>query len=205
MFDPRQRLTALVLLLICGYFGASAWAGHVPETVVSDAETLPSPSAKPFVGELDGFVFYESSTPGGSEPPACFQIRAREATPEEVMASPLYFVPGYLPSGARELVLAGRVCGEKVVTVLNEYQIAGGGMISIARIDAPPRLPAVASRQALRIIDVGGKKAVLNAGTGRSSRFSELYIHAEPGYLYLSGIQVDVDELLRIAAGVRAP
>jgi hypothetical protein len=196
-----QRLALLALAIITAYFGASYLAG---EYEPAEAETRrPSHSTKPFVGSLNGFEFFDQNKGEPPLPRGCTPANGREATSEELATAPLDFRVDGLPSAARELSFSGFTCGTAVVTVVRAYSMPGDAQVEIARIDAARRLPALATRDDLTEVTINGKRGFANQSLP-PVRHEEIYLEADPGYLYVSSMNVSHEELVKLTASIVA-
>ncbi len=117
-------------------------------------------NARPrFVGELNGFTFYERE-PGAAARgiPVCAGPVERYATAAELEASPLNFSVGYLPAGFRPLEATATACGDQVVTVTRTFGGSRSGFVGIVRVAGRPFVQAIAPRDYLQAGVVGGRR-----------------------------------------------
>jgi len=142
------------------------------DTAPGSASQPPSPeevdrryrefNARPrFVGELNGFTFYEREPDAAARGiPVCAGPVERYATAAELEASPLNFSVGYLPAGFRPLEATATACGDQVVTVTRTFGGSRSGFVWIVRVAGRPFVQAIAPRDYLQAGVVGGRPAV---------------------------------------------
>ena len=198
MVTAGRRLTLLVIAIVTAYFGASYWAGQYEPAGDSRRSHQ---AATVFIGTINGFEFYDPAKTLSTMPRGCTGRNGREATAQELSQTKLDFRIDALPAGAKELSFSGFACSDEVITVVRAYSLPGNASLEVARVDAPRRLPAVASEKSLMRFMVGERRGIAN-GSLPPNRREELYLEDAPGYLYAASVNISHADLVKIAASV---
>jgi hypothetical protein len=174
-------------------------------------QTVEEDNQKPrFLGELNGIRFVEQTTSldSGCAPGEL----VTDATPSQVLASPLNFRAEYLTDGLALAVEHFSQCSGKVIGIGRNYgnkeapfpesvNIVRTGR-RVVRVDAP--------RDRLETLEIAGKPAVLVKGFAppnqpQDSNFRHwtLIIAEDFGVTIIEGGYLDLQELMKIAEAVR--
>ena len=165
----------------------------------------------PFQGEINAITFTDTSD-GSVEvrPVAC---RASEVLPnsgvasrEEIAASPLDFMPGYLPSDMTLVFEEAQKCQGEVTSIIRNYGRQDGALVVVAHVAAPAIFPPNAPRDRLEAITIGGRQAVLQKSlfSGKTPlNYTLIYVLDEAGYWMVSGKQLDEAEVIQVAEGLQ--
>jgi len=194
-------LLALGLMSVVGVRVLMAQTPSTPEEVGRQYEEFRS---KPkYVGELNGFTFYPSSTrPSALQgPPACAGSSARWATEGELLAAGLNFAPGYQPPGTRQVGMTGSVCRNEVVSVNRSYSSDRGGF-AVTRLAGPPQIREAAPREHLQVATLDGRAAVISPPVVLKHRMT-IWMRDNQSLWTVSCIGIDPQECAKIAAEVK--
>lgn len=190
---------------------AEAQPGKLPGQEIHEAVMQDYLKPK-FVGELNGIVFFtdeqlESGEFELTQPAACTEDAAREElTGSEVAAavagSPLDFEVSGLPPGSVLTFEAAHRCDDTVVNIIRNWGIRGGPQIVVVRAAQPGEFVAEAPRDRLQAATIGGRRAVIMKPIF-PGHAAHVYMEDELGHWYVSGFNVDLDTILRIAESLR--
>jgi hypothetical protein len=182
--------------------------GPTPGPAARNAiEAIERDKAEPdFEGNLNGFQFFDPSKSAAQVPAPCEGLKIegedREASDEEVAASPLDFELAYLPAAARPSFEGGNKCRDVVVAVVKNYQGSDDSQIAVMRFANTPQIVADAPQGRLESATISGRAAVIERPVVPEGR-TAVYLRDELGYWIVSGVRMPESEVLKIAESVR--
>jgi hypothetical protein len=109
----------------------------------------------------------------------------------------------YLPAGMSKTFEAGNFCRDQVVHIVRHFVILpSGASIFVAMTARPPIESADAPIDRLQALTIQGRPAVLVKPVFAGDR-ARVYVRHERGVMIVAGHQIEVDEILKVAEGVR--
>jgi hypothetical protein len=154
-----------------------------------------------FVGQLNGFNFYDPATARSRGPDKCASEPATWVEAEEFTGSVLDFHLAYAPINTKESQVSGSQCAGQVVTINRWYTSPSGGF-AITRVAGPPDVPAWAPREHLQTATLGDRPAVISPSVYGKHRMA-IWMRDGVSLWNISCVGMNVPECSHIAAEVR--
>lgn len=224
----RKITGALAFVLLLALVGAGAFltaralrgsedraeALAVPPASVEEVAPVVEPAKppQPYEGELNGFTFYnpakmEYSTFVRTWSPKCTYSPTVgnnvQYVDEEVgRASRLNFVAGYLPRGAQLHKVFVSACEGDVINIQRDYSIGQKATLTIFRLGGAAFVPATRPRDKIEPKTIGNRPAVILHPTP-FIKGTAIHLRDPDSVWTISGRGITVDELIKVAEGVR--
>jgi hypothetical protein len=158
----------------------------------------PSPTEDelPFRGTVNGFTFgTEDLPPLGELSAKCTGFNSRQGGESDAAGSSLDFELTYLPAGARLDYVAAGLCEDDVFLVNKQYVVERVGFIQMWHRNGAAVFFAKHPRDSLRETTINGMPALVTD--------QEIYMRNATSSWYLVIMGIDINELPRVAAGIR--
>jgi hypothetical protein len=210
------------VLLLAAAFGIARQTS-APEQAVAENPILPAGTpaitdtnrqfdedwAKPdFIGVMNGIRFYDQDIDPPVPDKRCSEVR--EATRDEIEASPLNFIAGYIPGGMELTREEAAVCDGEVATIVKEYSVQDSRLRGDYRIISvkrqtyrEPAIPRGAPADRLKAATVGGRPAVIQEPVIPKDRLY-IYMHEQAETFWMvGGFNTELEEVRQFAEALR--
>ena len=167
-------------------------------------ENTAADEAKPrFRGDVNGFTIVDDAD---ARPPVeCEDLPqgGTDASGAEIRSSSLDFSVGYLPSGMEQVYEGATRCHDTVVVVVRNYSDKEGNLIVVSQIKKDPVVPLDAPEDRIEATSVNDREGLVVKPV-ISDGYTQVFVHSDSGYFFVSGDGFDPDEVVRVAESVRS-
>jgi hypothetical protein len=211
LYVPALTILAIVSFVVGQWLISEYRIGQAqtrPHGEVAKEEIEADLNKPRFVGERNGFSFFN---PGDGNQlsrvkawsPKCDGTNVKESTEGEARADGLYFDLAYVPDGLNEQYSTVTACEDDAIAMSRTYTGGPAGLLQVYRAAGPAAFPVSSyPEDRLESTEIAGLPSLVGHPIEENGR-TVIYLRDGETRWRISGFQLSLDELIKVAEGVR--